>query len=120
LKSRCGSTILHEDLQDKFKFAAMTYDAWPFDQPQNCAVLTLRSIVFDGQPILYVFHDPNDHGWQFLDGRPIDMAHATLVSLKEIVNRDSSVLELADMPPGWSATRATSSSPWRRLAPESS
>ena len=98
----------------------MTNDAWPFDQPQNCLVFTLRSIVFEGEPILYVCHDADDCGWQFLDGQPIEMANAALVSLKTIVSRDASVLELADMPVGWSATRADSSSPWQRLAPESS
>lgn len=92
----------------------MTDAAWPFDQPQNCAVMTLRSIIFGGEPILYVTHDADDHGWQFLDGKPIDMANAALVGLGEIVRHDPSVLGVADMPPGWSATRASISSPWRR------
>ena len=76
--------------------------------------MTLRSIIFGGEPILYVTHDAHDHGWQFLDGKPVDMSNAALVSLDNIVHRDPSVLELADMPPGWCATRATKSSPWRR------
>jgi len=92
----------------------MTDADWPFDQLRNCAVVTLRSIVFGGEPILYVSHDADDHGWQFLDGRPIDMANAALVGFGEIVRHDPSVLELADMPPGGSATRATKTSPWER------
>jgi hypothetical protein len=87
---------------------------WPFDQPQNCAAITLRSIVFDGKPILYVSHDGDDDGWQFLDGGSFDMADAAIVGLGEIVRRDASVLELADMPPGWSARRQSVSSPWLR------
>ena len=90
---------------------------WPFDQPPNCAAFTLRSIIFDGGSILYVSHDPDDHGWQFLDGQPIDMANAALVGPGEIVRQDPSVLELADMPPGWSATRAMKGSPWQRTGP---
>lgn len=92
----------------------MTDAPWPFDQPRNCAVVTLRSIMFDDAPILYVCHDLDDHGWQFLDGRPIDMANAALVTLEEIVRHDTSVLDLADMPPGWCAKRITKSAPWRR------
>ena len=42
---------------------------------------------------------------------------AALVGLGTIVRHDPSVLELADMPPGWSATRATKDSPWRRVPP---
>ncbi|HEY3320380.1 MAG TPA: hypothetical protein VGP72_07935 [Planctomycetota bacterium] len=91
---------------------------WPFDQPQNCAVVTLRSIVFDGEPILYVSHDIEDDGWQFLDGKPFDMANAALVGLGTIVRHDSSVLELADLPPGWCATRTSKSAAWQRQ-PES-
>jgi hypothetical protein len=98
----------------------MNEDSWPFDQPQDCAVLSLRSIVIDGDAILYVCHDEEDHGWQFLDGRPINMENAALVCLKNIVKLDPSVLLVADMPPGWSATRSSSSSPWQRHAPEGS
>jgi hypothetical protein len=91
---------------------------WPFDQPRNGATITLRSIVLEGAPILYVSHDAADHGWQFPDGKPIDMANAALVGLGEIVSHDPSVLQLADMPPGWSATRETKDSPWIRVQPD--
>jgi hypothetical protein len=86
---------------------------WPFDQPKNCGVVTLRSIV-DGDPILYVSHDADDHGWQFLDGNPVEMTNAVLVGLGEIVDRDPSVLEVANMPPGWFAVRDSQTSPWKR------
>jgi hypothetical protein len=92
----------------------MANDDWPFDQPRDCAVFTLRSIVFDGQPILYVSHDADDHGWQFLDGESVDLSQAAVVGLGEIVGRDPGLLELADLPPGWIATRVARGSPWRR------
>ena len=38
---------------------------WPFNQPRNCVSVTLRSIVFGGEPILYVSHEADDHSWQF-------------------------------------------------------
>lgn len=40
-------------------------DTWPFDQPPDCAVISLRQIVDGTQPILHVTHDSDDHGWQF-------------------------------------------------------
>ena len=40
---------------------------WPFDQPPNCAVFTLRRIAEGIDPILFVSHDLDDHGWQFWD-----------------------------------------------------
>jgi hypothetical protein len=87
---------------------------WPFDQRQNCAVITVRPILFDGAPILYVSHDSDDHGWQFLGAQGAQMGLATVVSLSDIVELDRSVLELADLPPGWYAWRESKSVSWQR------
>lgn len=89
-------------------------DDWPFDQPQNCAVFTLRQIISGGDPILRVSHDEDDHGWQFLSRGDAMMEDAVLVCLSEIVGRDPSVLEVADLPPGWRALRRTVGAPWVR------
>lgn len=82
---------------------------WPFDQPPNCAVITLRPIVFEGAPILHVTHDENDHGWQFLGWEDADVAQAA-----HVVALDPSVLDIADLPPGWHAWRSSRSSRWQR------
>lgn len=87
---------------------------WPYDQPPNCAVITLRSIVFGGAPILHVTHDEDDHGWQFLGAGDANPEDAAVVSLDGIVSLDASVLEVADMPPGWHAWRRSRTSPWQR------
>ena len=87
---------------------------WPFDQPPNCAVITLRSIVFDGATILHVTHDADDHGWQFLSGGSANVEDASVVSLKEIVALDPTVAEVADLPPGWQGRRRSRNDPWVR------
>lgn len=92
----------------------MASDVWPFDQPRNCAAITIRSIVFDGAPILHVTHDEDDHGWQFLGWEDADVSQGAVVRLEEIVKLDPSVLEVADLPPGWRAWRKSKSSPWTR------
>jgi hypothetical protein len=88
-------------------------DDWPSDQPRNSVAITLRSIVFEGAPILHVAHDDDD-GWQFLGLEDADTAQAAVVSLSEIVRLDPSVLEVADLPPGWHAWRRSRESPWQR------
>jgi len=92
----------------------MVVGGWPFDQAPSCAVITLRSILFDGKPILWVSHDADDYGWQFLDGCAVDKADAAVVSLGEIVRADPSLFEIADLPPGWNAWRESPSLPWQR------
>lgn len=95
-------------------FVNMTQGDWPFDQPRNCAVITLRSIAFDGDPILHVTHDRDDHGWQFLSLEDFQMEDACVLGLEEIVRLDPTVLELAGLPPGWHAWRRSPSEPWTR------
>ena len=89
-------------------------DDWPFDQSRNCAVLSVREIVHDGAPVLHVVHDAEDHGWQFLTLDDADPVEAAVVSLGSMVARDPSLLELADLPPGWRAWRESPQHTWRR------
>jgi hypothetical protein len=87
---------------------------WPFDDPENLAVFTLERIVRGWSPILRVTHDEDDGGWQFLDGGDVAIEEASLVSLRCITEIDPSVLELADLPLGWVAVRASPGEPWQR------
>lgn len=66
------------------------------------------------EPILRVTHDSEDHGWQFIGSTDANMKDAMLVSLEEVVSLDLSVLEVADLPPGWQATRESPVHPWVR------
>ena len=93
----------------------MSIDSWPFDQPRNCAVFTTRQVLEGAEPILHVTHDPDDHGWQFL-GREAREEDAKIIALHEAVELDSSILQLADLPPGWHASRDSVEEPWRREA----
>lgn len=87
---------------------------WPFDEPENLAVFTLKRIVRGESPILRVTHDEEDGGWQFLDGGEVSSQEASLVSLRFVTQVDPSVLEMADLPLGWVAERAGPGEPWRR------
>jgi len=88
--------------------------AWPFIDPPNLAVITVAQVLRDAQPILYVAHDEDDHGWQFLTGEVVDVGDAMVVGLGEMVEHDPSLTELADLQPGWHATRADRMSAWVR------
>jgi hypothetical protein len=87
---------------------------WPFDQPRNCAAFTLRQVMQKQEPILRVNHDAEDHGWQFFGSTGANIKDAMIVSLEEVVQLDLSVLEIADLPPGWHATRESTMHSWIR------
>jgi len=87
---------------------------WPFRDPPNVAVFTLKRIVAGGSPILLVKHDSDDGAWQFLDGDVIAERDAAVVSLQSVVLHDNTLAQLADLPVGWVAWRDTPAAPWER------
>lgn len=87
-------------------------NTWPFDDPPNVAVITTKRITRKGYPILYVVYD--DGEWQFLDGFDCTEADASVVGLQSMVDRDASLMQLADLPSGWYAERADVNAAWVR------
>ena len=86
---------------------------WLFDQAPNTATIVSKSIIEDGHPILFVTHDEDDHGWQFLDGCD-PPSEPMLVCLSDPVKLDPSVAELGNLPVGWCAWRDSVGHPWSR------
>ena len=86
--------------------------SWMFDQAPGVACITCRSVI-DGQPVLFVAHDEEDHSWVFTDGGPADPASALVVAMSEVVLRHPDLVEIAGLPPGWSAARPAAGQPWR-------
>lgn len=89
---------------------------WPFDSPPNVACLTVRSIADGLKPILMATRDAEDGAWQFLTGDAFDAAEEMMVSLASVVDRDPTLLQLADVQPGWMAWREHHGAPWSRQA----
>ena len=87
---------------------------WPFADPPNAMTITVRQIMHDGDPILYVVHDADDGSWQFLTGGKFVRGDSLLVGLERMVQLDATLLELADLPLGWQAERSAKDQPWRR------
>ncbi|MDF9827657.1 hypothetical protein M2447_001756 [Ereboglobus sp. PH5-10] len=90
-------------------------NTWPFDQPKNYAVFTTTHVMKGGHDIAYIYHDEDDHGWQFHYAGEKSTDDTMIVSLESIVRHDASVLEVADMPPGWMAWRTKRDAPWQRV-----
>jgi hypothetical protein len=93
-------------------------DDWPFEDPPNVAAITTVKVLDEGHAILLVTHDDDDGSWQFLCGTTGDAADGRVVGLECIVQKDPSLRELADLPLGWRAWRASPSDPWRRRKSE--
>jgi hypothetical protein len=87
-----------------------------FESP-NGVVITTRRVMEQGWPILLVTHDDDEpRGWQFLNGHgdTDDPTGGITVHPEHVIDRDPTVVELADLPPGWRAWRTTESAEWIR------
>jgi hypothetical protein len=88
--------------------------AWPFDEPPDLGVLSLRQVFEDDRPILLVSHD-EEGDWQFLDGSDAPRVEdGVIVCLAQILERDPTVAELSDLPMGWIAWRSAIAQSWTR------
>ena len=99
----------------------MNYDKamdedWPYADPPNVAVITLKSITDRGATILMVTYDEKDGSWQFLDGTDVreKESEAQVVSLFYALSLDPTLRSLMDLPLGWRADRPSAESPWVR------
>lgn len=89
-------------------------DAWAFEDAQNVACFTVKSIMNGTEPILQVFHDEDDGAWQMLPASGADASEAMIVGLGQLVQLDQTLAQLADLPLGWVAWRGRKNSPWLR------
>ena len=112
-QSKKGSDPIPRNHESSAKDTTMKCD-WPFDDPENQAGITLDRIMIGNNPILYVTHDADDGGWQFLDGGDVSEEDAMVVSLRQITDHDATIKQLADLPRGWYAVRDAVGQPWSR------
>lgn len=75
-------------------------DAWPFEDAPNLACFTVRSIVNGTVPTLHASHDEDGVAWQMLTSDAADMSQAMLVAIARLIERDRTLLELADRSSG--------------------
>ncbi|WP_448700436.1 DUF2185 domain-containing protein [Mucilaginibacter sp. AW1-3] len=85
-----------------------------FNEPLSTAVLTTKFVINEGKEITYVTHDAEDGGWQFLSDDVFDDYKAVImvVGLGQIIERDQTISDLADLPPGYYAVRDKQGDAW--------
>ena len=87
---------------------------WPFADPPDAEVIVLTRILRGESALRLVTHDADDGAWQFLDGEHVFEDDASVALLGELAQFDPSILDLADLPPGWQAHREAADGPWVR------
>jgi len=87
-----------------------------FEDSLNTAVFTTTFVVKYRSVITYVTHDAEDGAWQFFSNEHFDNYEdvAMIVGLGEIIEMDKSLLDIADLPTGYIATRQSLNDNWAR------
>jgi hypothetical protein len=89
-------------------------DPWPFDQAPDVAAITTRFVLDEGLPILLVTHYSDDHSWAFVCGTTNETDDGRVISMRQVLRLDATLRDVADLPPGWSASRARVGGDWHR------
>jgi len=86
-----------------------------FEDSLNTAVFTTKFVVKDKKEITYITHESEDGVWQFFSNDNFDDFEevSMILSLDEIINLDKTVLEIADLPLGYIASRETVKDKWK-------
>lgn len=91
-----------------------TKQEWLFDQGPNVAAITTRQVLDLGYPILRVVHYSDDDSWAFTCGTSNADDDGRVISMEEALTLDTTLNQIADLPPGWSAFRAKVDGSWTR------
>ncbi|HEY2893168.1 MAG TPA: hypothetical protein VGJ16_03120 [Pirellulales bacterium] len=88
---------------------------WPFSDPPNTSVITTVDVVDRGDWIHLVSHDADDGTWQFHGHENAPrVEEALVIALHRILDIEPRITELADLPLGWRAWRASKQAEWIR------
>jgi hypothetical protein len=87
---------------------------WPFDQASNVAAVSDAFVLEDSAPILLVVHYSDDDSWGFFSGQPFTDEQGKVIGMGTALRLDPTLRTIADLPSGWTATRATPTTPWKR------
>jgi hypothetical protein len=112
LQADAEQTRLEEDFKSSLDPSSSLYD-WKFPDPPHTSSYSSKT-VFDGEEaVTFVSHDANGD-WQFLGDLMIDGGGPVVACLHHPIDKDPSLKELADLPCGWYAERASVGEPWKR------
>lgn len=88
---------------------------WKFPDPPHTRVFLSGAVQAKTEAVTYVSHDEEDGAWQFLDDGMADSGGPVISCFHHPIDADRTLEELADLPLGWYAVRATPDAPWERF-----
>jgi hypothetical protein len=82
-----------------------------FQENLKTAVLADANVVNSNSLITRINHH-EDGLWEFFGKKKVNEGEIMVVSLEQIIQRDPSILEMADLPLNFTAFRESNDTPW--------
>lgn len=79
---------------------------------RDCGVHTTLAVAVGAQPVLFVMHLEDSSQWICTASATESFDH--VASFGKLLDRDATLAELADLPPGWCASRLSLEHAWSR------
>ena len=114
-RSRKAQPLLYQRSTEKTGLpkSLLVDEPWRFADSPDTMCFT-SNYVLKGSPITRVYHD-YDGDWQFHGVQDADRVKPKIVCLSCIVEMDSSIEVLQDLPYGWMAERKSPKHKWKRI-----
>jgi len=93
---------------------AERFPNWRFEDKPHMKVFISETVSRGEEFVTYVSHDAEDGAWQFLGDSMMDGGGPVLECLHAMVEKDPTLVELADLPKGWYAERESPAHAWER------
>jgi hypothetical protein len=89
---------------------------WPFPDdrfPDQLGAVVMKTVASGDMPALQVLHD-TDNGWAIADGMndPNQDGACLVTHIRHVISYNSSIEDLATIPPGTEANRRAVGEPW--------
>lgn len=108
-------TRVEKQFWESIKSDEERFPDWKFPDKPHTKVFLSKAIQEDKEWITYVTHDLSDGAWQILGETGIETGGPELACLHQMVEKDPTLADLADLPKGWSAERTSPGERWERF-----
>jgi hypothetical protein len=113
LQPNIPMTITEQDFWAASDPASSLFN-WKFPDPPHTRAFLSEAVHAGAEQVTYVSHDAEDGAWQFHGDSMSGGAPPVISCLHHPIDRDASLAELCDLPPGWWAERAKPGDAWIR------
>jgi Domain of unknown function (DUF4262) len=118
LQPGASSTPIDQQFWESSGKDTERFPNWAFPDKPHTKVFISTAIKEGKEWIAYVTHELSDGAWQIVGETGIESGGPELACLHYVVEKDPTLAELAYLPKGWYAERATPGEPWERFERE--